>query len=155
MLEHLCVDLEQESIKQNKRKILIIYMQNSNIWIHSRTAKDLNWEKLFSVLKWSGRLFHNVDSFIPPKIFFYLLLLFKCCFMLEHLCVDLEQESKGALATWVLVQIYTQSSLSKTKANFYSSTCITATFGPIPGLQKTWIERSYFQCFYWLCWYQF
>ena len=31
-------------------------------------------------------------------------------FMLEHLCVDLEQESKEALATWVLVQIYTQSS---------------------------------------------
>jgi hypothetical protein len=30
--------------------------------------------------------------------------------MLEHLCVDLEQESKEALATWVLVQIYTQSS---------------------------------------------
>jgi hypothetical protein len=29
---------------------------------------------------------------------------------LEHLCVDLEQESKEALATWVLVQIYTQSS---------------------------------------------
>ena len=38
------------------------------------------------------------------------MLLFKCCFMLEHLCVDLEQESKEALATWVLVQIYTQSS---------------------------------------------
>ena len=35
---------------------------------------------------------------------------FKCCFKLEHLCVDLEQESKEALATWVLVQIYTQSS---------------------------------------------
>jgi hypothetical protein len=31
--------------------------------------------------------------------------------MLEHLCVDLEQESREALATWVLVQIYTQSSL--------------------------------------------
>ena len=31
--------------------------------------------------------------------------------MLEHLCVDLGQESKEALATWVLVQIYTQSSL--------------------------------------------
>jgi hypothetical protein len=31
-------------------------------------------------------------------------------FMLEHLCVGLEQESKEALATWVLVQIYTQSS---------------------------------------------
>ena len=30
--------------------------------------------------------------------------------MLDHLCVDLEQESKEALATWVLVQIYTQSS---------------------------------------------
>ena len=30
--------------------------------------------------------------------------------MLEHLCVDLEQESKEALATCVLVQICTQSS---------------------------------------------
>jgi hypothetical protein len=30
--------------------------------------------------------------------------------MLEHLCGDLEQESKEALATWVLVQIFTQSS---------------------------------------------
>jgi hypothetical protein len=30
--------------------------------------------------------------------------------MLAHLCVDLEQESKEALATWVLVQIYTKSS---------------------------------------------
>jgi hypothetical protein len=38
---------------------------------------------------------------------------FKCCFMLEHLCVDLEQEFKEALATWVLVQIYTQSSFLK------------------------------------------
>ena len=27
--------------------------------------------------------------------------------MLEHLCVDIEQEFKEALATWVLVQIYT------------------------------------------------
>ena len=30
--------------------------------------------------------------------------------MLAHLCVDLEQESKEALATWVLVQIYTKTS---------------------------------------------
>jgi hypothetical protein len=42
--------------------------------------------------------------FLPAASFF------KCCFMLEHLCVDLEQESKEALATCVLVQIYTQSS---------------------------------------------
>ena len=42
-------------------------------------------------------------------IFFTCCFFFKCCFMLEHLCVYLEQESKEALATWVLVQIYTQS----------------------------------------------
>jgi hypothetical protein len=35
--------------------------------------------------------------------------------MLEHLCVNLEQESKEALATWVLVQIYTQSSFFHAK----------------------------------------
>jgi hypothetical protein len=49
--------------------------------------------------------------------FFLFLFLFTCCFffkfcfMLEHLCVDLEQESKEAIATWVLVQIYSQFSL--------------------------------------------
>jgi hypothetical protein len=47
--------------------------------------------------------------------------------MLEHLCVDLEQESKEALATWVLVQIYTQSSFlclyhcSSTRYGWYGS----------------------------------
>jgi len=47
---------------------------------------------------------------VPVLSTMYSVLSFNCCFMLEHLCVDLEQESKEALATWVLVQIYTQSS---------------------------------------------
>jgi hypothetical protein len=42
---------------------------------------------------------YSVLSF--TRCFFF----FNCCFMLEHLCVDLEQESKEELATWVLVQI--------------------------------------------------
>ena len=53
----------------------------------------------------SLKYFYNIYIFFFTCCFF-----FKCCFMLEHLCVDLEQESKEALATWVLVQIYTQSS---------------------------------------------
>jgi hypothetical protein len=46
--------------------------------------------------------------------------------MLEHLCVDLEQESKEALATWVLVgirKLYFDSAHNKTvqhnKGAFY------------------------------------
>jgi hypothetical protein len=40
---------------------------------------------------------YSVFFFLPAASFF------KCCFMFEHLRVDLEQESKEALATWVLV----------------------------------------------------
>jgi hypothetical protein len=41
--------------------------------------------------------------------------------MLEHLYVDLEQESKEALATWFLVQIYTRSSFLCLYVLAYSS----------------------------------
>ena len=54
------------------------------------------------------------DDYFILFLFFTCCFFFNCCFMLGKLCVDLEQESKQALSTWVLVQIYILSYLITT-----------------------------------------
>jgi hypothetical protein len=78
MLEHLCVDLEQESKRGNchanqKQNFNHLHAEQRHLDPFQDCKRLLNWEKLFSVLKWSGRLFHNVGAanlkdFLPYRV---------------------------------------------------------------------------------------